>query len=168
MHAIDIDPRAAANTMSNAFRNGVADRVSAEAVDLYPWEPDEQYDVVVASLYQMPNDPSERLTSHRPLDYWGRGLFDHLIALLPRLLTPGGRAYMMQLSILSQRETLAQLDRHGLESSVADFAFFEFSDLFKEHAEQISRVEELSDAYHHNFGDSRQMVAYLLEIGARQ
>jgi S-methylmethionine-dependent homocysteine/selenocysteine methylase/SAM-dependent methyltransferase len=168
VHAIDIDPRAAANTMSNAFRNGVADRVSAETVDLYPWEPDEQYDVVVASLYQMPNDPSERLTSHRPLDYWGRGLFDHLIALLPRLLAPGGRAYMMQLSILSQRETLAQLDRHGLEASVADFAFFEFSDLFEEHAEQIRRVEELSDAYHHSFGDSRQMVAYLLEIGARQ
>jgi hypothetical protein len=72
----------------------------------------------------------------------------------------------MQLSILSQRETLAQLDRHGLKAHVADFTFFEFSELFKQHADQINRVEELSDAYHHTFGDSRQMVAYLLEVTA--
>jgi hypothetical protein len=72
----------------------------------------------------------------------------------------------MQLSILSQRETNAQLERHGLQARVADFAFFEFSELFEQHADQIKRVEELSDAYHHSFGDSPQMVAYLLEVTA--
>ena len=41
---------------------------------------------IVASLYQMPIDPFEQLTSHRPLDYWGRNLLDHLIALLPEAL----------------------------------------------------------------------------------
>src|SRR5919107_162832 len=39
VHAIDIDRRAVANTLSNAFRNGVADRMTGEAVDLYPWVP---------------------------------------------------------------------------------------------------------------------------------
>ena len=45
VHAIDIDRNAVANTLSNAFRNGVADRVTGEDVDLYQWEPDERFDV---------------------------------------------------------------------------------------------------------------------------
>jgi homocysteine S-methyltransferase len=166
--AIDIDPRAVANTLSNAFRNGVADRVAGEQVDLYPWDPERRYDVVVASLYQMPNDPIGQLGSHRPLDYWGRSLFDHLLSLLPRLLEPGGRAYVMQLSILSQRETLRQLERHGLRSRVADFAFLELGPALADYADQIDRVEELSDAYHLRFGEENTMVAYLLEITADQ
>ena len=162
--AIDVDERAVANTLSNAFRNGVADRVSGEQVDLYPWDPDRRYDIVVASLYQMPNDPIDQLGSHRPLDYWGRSLFDHLLSLLPRLLEPDGRAYVMQLSILSQRETLRQLEQHGLRSRVVDFAFLELGDTLADYAEQIDRVEELSDAYHLRFGEASSMVAYLLEI----
>jgi S-methylmethionine-dependent homocysteine/selenocysteine methylase/SAM-dependent methyltransferase len=162
--AIDVDERAVANTLSNAFRNGVADRVSGEQVDLYPWDPDRRYDIVVASLYQMPNDPIDQLGSHRPLDYWGRSLFDHLLSLLPRLLEPDGRAYVMQLSILSQRETLRRLERHGLRSRVVDFAFLELGPSLAAYAEQIERVEELSDAYHLSFGEESTMVAYLLEI----
>ena len=38
VHAIDIDRNAIANTVSNAYRNGVGDRVSGEDVDLYQWE----------------------------------------------------------------------------------------------------------------------------------
>jgi homocysteine S-methyltransferase len=164
VHAIDIDRAAVANTLSNAFRNDVADRVSGEQVDLYPWVPDQRYDIVVASLYQMPNDPFEQLSSHRPLDYWGRSLFDHLLRLLPKLLTEDGRAYLMQLSILSQSETIRTLARHGLRSRVIDFSFFEFSSMFDDYAAQIKRVEELSDSYHLRFGDTNTMVAYLLEI----
>ena len=48
---------AVANTLTNAFRNGVADRVTAATVDLYPWVPEERYDVVVASLYQTARRP---------------------------------------------------------------------------------------------------------------
>jgi S-methylmethionine-dependent homocysteine/selenocysteine methylase/SAM-dependent methyltransferase len=164
VHAIDIDRRAVANTLSNAFRNGVADRVSGEQVDLYPWDPQQRYDVVVASLYQMPNDPVEQLGSHRPLDYWGRSLLDHLLHLLPSLLEPGGRAYVMQLSILSERETLKQLRSHGLRSRVVDFAFLELGAALAAYSKQIARVEEQSDAYHLRFGEEDTMVAYLLEI----
>jgi homocysteine S-methyltransferase len=164
VHAIDIERQAVANTLSNAFRNDVSDRVTGEQVDLYPWVPDERYDLVVASLYQMPNDPFEQLASHRPLDYWGRSLFDHLLGLLPDLLTESGRAYVLQLSILSQAETLRQLERKGLRSRVIDFAFFEFSSVFEDYHAQIKRVEELSDAYHLCFGDTDTMVAYLLEV----
>ena len=57
MRAIDIDDRAVANTLANAFRNDVADRVTAETVDLYPWVPEERYEVIVASLYQKPDRP---------------------------------------------------------------------------------------------------------------
>ncbi len=164
VHAIDIDDRAVKNTLTNAFRNGVADRVSAAAQDLYPWVPEERYDVIVASLYQTPVDPFEQATSHRPLDYWGRNLLDHLIQMLPEALAPDGTVYMMQLSIIGERRTDELLARHGYVARVVDFSFFEFTDLFKARSEQIARVEENSDAYHLKFGESEMMVAYLLEI----
>ncbi|MEA2381294.1 MAG: hypothetical protein QOH72_1265 [Solirubrobacteraceae bacterium] len=164
VHAIDIERRAVANTLSNAFRNGVADRMTGEAVDLYPWVPKDRYDLVVASLYQMPVDPYDQPNSHRPLDFWGRNLLDHLITLLPRLLTADGTAYVMQLSILGQARTAELLARAGYQARVVDFSFFDFHQLFSERKTQIARVEELSDAYHLNFRDEDVMVAYLLEI----
>jgi SAM-dependent methyltransferase len=167
VHAIDIDERAVKNTLTNAFRNGVADRVSAATQDLFPWVPEERYDVIVASLYQMPVDPFEQATSHRPLDYWGRNLLDHLIHMLPEALAEDGTAYIMQLSIIGEHRTAELLDRHGYQSRVVDFSFFEFSSLFAEKSDQIARVEEQSDAYHLTFGESEVMVAYLLEIKQR-
>jgi S-methylmethionine-dependent homocysteine/selenocysteine methylase/SAM-dependent methyltransferase len=167
VHAIDIDERAVKNTLTNAFRNGVADRVSAATQDLYPWVPEERYDVIVASLYQMPVDPFEQATSHRPLDYWGRNLLDHLIGMLPEALAEDGTAYIMQLSIIGEWRTAELLDRHGYRARVVDFSFFEFSSLFNTKSEQIARVEEQSDAYHLTFGESEVMVAYLLEIKPR-
>jgi S-methylmethionine-dependent homocysteine/selenocysteine methylase/SAM-dependent methyltransferase len=164
VHAIDIDRRATKNTLTNAFRNGVADRISASPQDLYPWVPEERYDVIVASLYQTPVDPFEQVTSHRPLDYYGRNLLDHLIRILPEALADDGTAYVMQLSIIGRRRTAELLDRLGYQARVVDFSFFEFSDLFLGKQEQIARVEEHSDAYHLKFGEADVMVAYLLEI----
>ena len=164
VHAIDIDEAAVKNTLTNAFRNGVADRVSAAAQDLYPWVPEEKYDLIVASLYQMPVDPFEQATSHRPLDYWGRNLLDHMIRMLPEALADDGVAYVMQLSIIGERRTAELLERRGYRARVVDFSFFEFSELFTSKGEQIERVEEHSDAYHLTFGETQVMVAYLLEI----
>jgi S-methylmethionine-dependent homocysteine/selenocysteine methylase/SAM-dependent methyltransferase len=164
VHAIDIDRRAVANTLSNAFRNGVSDRITGEAIDLYPWVPKDRYDIVVASLYQMPVDPYEQPSGHRPLDFWGRNLLDHLITLLPKLLTDDGVAYLMQLSILGQERTAELLAEAGFQARVADFEFFAFHSLFEQRKEQIERVEELSDAYHLRFRDEDVMVAYLLEV----
>ena len=164
VHAIDIDQTSVKNTLTNAFRNGVADRVSAAAQDLYPWVPEERYDVIVASLYQTPVDPFEQVATHRPLDYWGRNLLDHLIRLLPEALADDGTAYMMQLSVIGRRRTAELLDGLGYQARVVDFSFFEFSELFNDKREQIARVEEHSDAYHLRFGSTDVMVAYLLEI----
>jgi S-methylmethionine-dependent homocysteine/selenocysteine methylase/SAM-dependent methyltransferase len=164
VHAIDIDEVAVKNTLTNAFRNGVADRVSAAAQDLYPWVPEEKYDLIVASLYQMPVDPFEQATSHRPLDYWGRNMLDHLLRMLPEALADDGVAYLMQLSIIGERKTAEILDRRGYRARVVDFSFFEFSDLFRSKGDQLERVEEHSDAYHLTFGETEVMVAYLLEI----
>jgi S-methylmethionine-dependent homocysteine/selenocysteine methylase/SAM-dependent methyltransferase len=164
VHAIDIDDAAVKNTLTNAFRNGVAEHVSAGAQDLYPWVPEEKYDVIVASLYQTPVDPFEQVTTHRPLDYWGRNLLDHLIRLLPEALADDGTAYMMQLSIIGEHRTSELLERLGYQARVVDFSFFEFSDLFSSKREQITRVETHSDAYHLTFGQTDVMVAYLIEI----
>ena len=164
VHAIDIDETAVSNTLTNAFRNGVADRISAAAVDLFPWVPEERYDVIVAGLYQTPVDPFEQVSTHRPLDYWGRNLIDHLISLLPDALADDGVAYILQLSIIGQERTAEQLDALGYQSRVVDFGFFEFDELFSEKTEQITRVEELSDAYHLHLSDRDVMVDYLIEV----
>ena len=164
VHAIDIDRAAVANTMANAFRNGVSDRVAGEAVDLYQWDPGERFDLVVASLYQMPVDPYEEATGHRPLDYWGRNLLDHFIRLLPHLLADDGLAYVMQLSILGQAQTERLLRAGGFQARVVDFSFFPFGPAFERNAAQIERVEQLSDAYHLRFATENVMVAYLLEV----
>jgi len=164
VHAVDIQREAVANTLANAFRNGVAEHVTGAELDLYMVEPEDRYDVVVASLYQMPVDPFEQFTGHRPLDYWGRNLVDHLIGLLPRLLTDDGVALVMQLSILSQLQTAELLEREGLAARVIDFGLFPFTSVFEQNRSQIDRVEELSDAYHLTLGDQDVMVAYLIEV----
>jgi len=164
VHAIDIDRNAVANTLANAFRNGVSDRVTGGTADLFDWEPERSYDLVVASLYQLPVDPFEEPTGHRPLDYWGRTMLDHFLRLLPKLLAPAGRAYVMQLSIVGQAATERLLARAGLEARVVDFSFFPFGPLFEASKAQIERVEALSDAYHIAVGGEDVMVAYLLEV----
>ncbi|MCH7724923.1 MAG: homocysteine S-methyltransferase family protein [Planctomycetes bacterium] len=162
--AIDIQKEAVANTLTNAFRNGVSDRVHGEVVDLYAFEIEKRYDVVVASLYQMPTDPVGELSGHRPLDYWGRNLFDHLIGQLPHMLEDGGVAYVMQISLLSQEQTAQLFREAGLESRVIDFNLYNFSPVFLENMEQIRRVEDCSDAYHFTLQDQHVMVMYLLEV----
>jgi S-methylmethionine-dependent homocysteine/selenocysteine methylase/SAM-dependent methyltransferase len=164
VHALDIQREAVANTLANAFRNGVSARVTGAEVDLYAWQPEETYDLIVASLYQMPVNPFQPVSSHRPVDYWGRNLLDHLIGLLPQLLAEGGVALIMQLSILSQMRTADLLEQAGLEARVVDFGFFPFTPLFQQHKEQIQRVEQLSDAYHLKLGAEDVMVMYLLEV----
>jgi cyclopropane fatty-acyl-phospholipid synthase-like methyltransferase len=164
VRALDIDDRAVANTLANAFRNDVSDRVTAETVDLFPWVPEERYEVIVASLYQKPTDPFERLSSHRVPDYWGRNLVDQLIAKLPEALAPEGVAYVVQLSILSQQRTAEMLAEHGLVAHPVDYTMFAFPPDQQDSRAQIGRVEELSDAYHLAVGEQEVIVAYLLEV----
>lgn len=167
VHAIDIDRRAVINTMTNAFRGGLSDLISTAEVDLYVWEPEERYDVIVASLYQMPVDPYEEYSGHRPLDFWGRNILDHFLRLLPRALADDGVAYVMQLSIMSQHQTLELLQEEGLDATVVDFRAFPYPAAFDRNKEQIRRVEQLSDAYHLEVGDEELLVAYLLEVTVR-
>ncbi len=163
VHAIDLDPSAASDTLANAARNHVLDRVTSEAVDLRRWVAPQRYDVIVASLYQTPVDP--RLGSpERPADYWGRSAVDHLLRRLDELLTEDGIALVMQLSILSGRDTAERLAAAGLVHRVVDFAFFPLAGHFADSLEQIRRVEQDSDAYHLRIGDQPVMVAYLLEV----
>ena len=164
VHAIDVQQEAAANTMANAYRNNVSDQVRAVADDLYTFSLDERCDVIVASLYQVPVDPYGEVTGHRPVDFWGRNLVDHLISILPDLLAPDGVAYLMQLSILGQTRTAQLLEAAGLQAKVIDFNTFGFGPVFTNNIEHIREVEQLSDAYHLTFENTEVMVAYLLEV----
>lgn len=162
--ALDIDKAAVANTLTNAFRNDVADRVRGKVVDLLAYVPDAQFDVVVASLYQMPTDPRGQLSRHRPVDYWGRNIFDHFLNLLPALMGTNGVAYVMQISLVGQARTESILRELGFTSRVLDFNLYNFSDVFEQNAVQIARVADESDAFYFKFGDQKVMTMYLLEI----
>jgi hypothetical protein len=167
VRAIDIDQRAVRNTETNAYRNGVGDRLTAARVDVYPWVPEEHYEVIVASLDQTPIDPYQQVSSHRPMDYWGRTPLDHLLAKLPDALAPDGVAYVVQLSILSQRHSAELLNTAGLHAEVVEYELVPFPPELDDHRTQIRRVEELSDAYQLRIGDRDLLVAYLLEIRRR-
>jgi SAM-dependent methyltransferase len=164
VHAIDLDERAVVNTLDNAFRNAVADRVSAEVADIYPWLPEERYEVVVASLPQTPIDPMSQLFSHRPTDYWGRGPVDQVISKLPRTLASEGRAFLTLTSLLSRERTLELLAAAGL---VAEVVAWELGDLpadYRDQGEHLGQVEELGDGYLLHVGEESILVTYVLEI----
>jgi S-methylmethionine-dependent homocysteine/selenocysteine methylase/SAM-dependent methyltransferase len=167
VHAIDVEESATRNTLTNAFRNGVADRVSAAQEDLYPWVPEERYDVIIAALPQMPSDPFATVVSHRPRDFWGRNLVDHLIGLLPMALAEDGVAYVAALSVVGQQQTIDLLKRAGFSSRVVDFALLDLEEGHQE-IEQVLRVEARSDAYHLKIGDRDATVAYLLEVSRQR
>ena len=164
VHAIDIDERAVLNTLTNAFRNGVAERMTAATVDLYPWVPEERYEVIVASLPQMPVDPFQQVSTHRPVDYWGRSRLDQLISKLPDALAPEGVAYLVQLSILSQRRTRRAARRAPASPPRSWSRPVPLPPRHRRSRTQIRRVEELSDAHHLRLGEHDVMVAYLLEV----
>jgi hypothetical protein len=150
------------NTMTTAFRNGVADRVSAATADLYPWVPPERYDVIVANLQQVSNEPFDASASHSA-DFWGRGLLDRLFTLLPEALAEDGVAYVTQLSVVGERRTSELLDALALRSRVLDYSFLDLGSLGEISRERLARVESRSDAYHLALGDSVAVI-YLLEI----
>jgi S-methylmethionine-dependent homocysteine/selenocysteine methylase/SAM-dependent methyltransferase len=164
VRAIDIDDRAVRNTQSNAHRNGVADRMTAARMDIFPWVPEERYEVVVACVEQTPVDPEQRLAGHRPVDYWGRTPLDPVLAKLADALAPEGVAYVMHLSILSQRHTGELLAGAGLDARVVAYDVFPFGPEHAEHRAQIEMVEALSDASHVRIGEHDLLVGYLLEI----
>ena len=165
VRALDVDQRAVANTLTNAFRNGVADRVSATGVDLYPWVPEERYEVIVASLYETPVDPFQQVTGHRPVDYWGRGLLDQLIGKLPRGARARGRRLRRPaLGRLAGSARSSCSTRVGLDARVVDYSLFGFPPALADepHADRARRGAQrrLPRA----LGEHDVMVAYLLEI----
>ncbi len=164
VHAIDLDERAVSNTLDNAFRNGVADRVTAEVDDLYPWLPDERYELVVAALPQTPIDPLSELSSHRPTDYWGRGLIDQVIAKLPAALAAEGRALVTLTSLLSRERTVELLAGAGLVAEAVAWELHELPEPYLAQLDHVATVARSSDGYLTHLGDRPLLVTYLLEI----
>ena len=163
VHAIDIDRNAVANTLANAFRNGVVDRITGEAVNFYHWEPNEQFDLVVASLYQMPVDPSwSRPVTGRPTS--GAATSSTTSFGSSRARSPPGHGVPDAVVDHLPGSDRGTSRGAGFTARVVDYSFFPFGPLFDENREQIERVEQLSDAYHIRMADDDVMVAYLLEI----
>ena len=164
VHAIDMDERAVANTLDNAFRNGVDARVTAEVADLYPWVPQERYELVVASLPQVPIDPMLQLSSHRPADYWGRGLVDQVLAKLPGARQRGPGVDHIHVAALTRADRRAAR-RPGLDAKVVAWEVHETGGRALPAGQHLEAVERASDGFTLAIGDELLMVTYLLEIG---
>jgi release factor glutamine methyltransferase len=164
VHAIDIDERAVSNALENAFRNGVADRVTGAIADIYPWLPSERYELVVANLPQIPSDPLAELSSHRPTDYWGRGLIDQVIRKLPDMLASEGYALITLTSLLSRERTIKLLDELDLVANVVAWELQDLPESYTTQKVHLRNVVELSDAYVAHVGETPTLVTYLLEI----
>jgi SAM-dependent methyltransferase len=164
VHALDVEEGAVANTLANAFRNGVAESVTGEVADLYPWVPGERYEVIVANVSQIPRDPAGERSSHRPVDYWGRGLVDQLLTKLPGALALEGVALVTITSILSRIRTQELLTAHGLSCEVVAWELTGVPDSPCWHEAHIGQIEDLSDAFRVTVGDQQRLVAYLLAI----
>lgn len=164
VRAIDLDERAVASTLDNAFRNGVADRVTGDVTDIYPWLPEERYEVVVANLPQTPVDPMTQLFSHRPTDYWGRGLIDQVVAKLPNALAAEGRALLTTTSVISRERTTEMLAAAGLEGEIVAWELLDLPADHEAQREHLAHVEQLSDAYTVHIGGDDALVCYLLEV----
>lgn len=164
VHAIDVDEAAVANTLDNATHNRVSDRVSVEVSDIFPWLPEERYEVVVANLPQIPVDPLSQLSSHRPTDYWGRGLIDEVIRKLGQALAIEGRAFLNLTSLQSRERTLALLDEVDLRCEVVAWEVMEMPEEYLEHREHLAHIADLSDAYLLRHDSQELLVCYLLDI----
>ncbi len=164
VHAIDVDQQAITDTMESAFENGVADRVSVEVGDLYPWVAEERYELIVGCLPQVPVDPRSQLSSHRPTDYWGRGLVDQMISKLPHALAAEGQALLAVTSLLSRERTVARLADAGLTGEVVAWELQDLPAGYREHLDHLAKVQSSSDAYLVSVGDHEALVCYLLSL----
>jgi hypothetical protein len=165
--AIDVDERAVANTLTNAFRNGVDDRLTRHRRGPVPWTPEERYEVVVASLHSSPptrpravDPPRRRLL--------GRQLVDQLIAkLAERARARGRRLRHAALAAVPAAPPPSSSPPPASAPTVVDWAMFGRAPEYAGRRTQIERVEDLSDAYHLRVGERDVLVAYLLEITAK-
>jgi S-methylmethionine-dependent homocysteine/selenocysteine methylase/SAM-dependent methyltransferase len=167
VHAIDVDELAVSSTLANAFRNNVAERVSGEVADLYPWLPGERYEAIVACLPQIPSEPLTGLSSHRRTDYWGRGLVDQVINKLPGALATEGVALLTLTSVLSGQRTLEQLAEVGLEAEIVSWELADLPDLDASQRSHLETITSLSDAFTVDVAGQSAVVTYLLQIQHR-
>ena len=137
--------------------------MTGATADLFDWEPDETYDLVVASLYQMPIDPS-RSQPGTARSTTGGGRCSTTSSTAPAAPRAGrDRIPHAGVDHRPGRDRTAPR-RVGADRPRRRLSFFPFGPLFERNRAQIERVEELSDAYHLRFADEDVVVAYLLEV----
>ena len=88
VHAIDIDGRAVAQHAGQRVPQRRGRSRDRRAVDLYPWVPEERYEVIVASLQQKPIDPFQHAAHAPPGRLLGARLLDQLLLKLPERSRP--------------------------------------------------------------------------------
>ena len=138
----------------------------AETVDLYPWVPEERYEVIVASLYQMPVDPFAQRVEPPPARLLGpQPARPPHRASSPRRSRPRASPTSCSSRSSPRATRPTRLAAGGFVAQASSTTRSSPSRPSRRRAAaQIGRVEELSDAYHLTVGEEPVMVAYLLEV----
>lgn len=118
--AVDLGRRAVWAARINAKINGR--RLRVRRSDLFGAVAGEQFDAIVANPPYVPAPPEERAEGaarawNAGLD--GRMILDRIGAEIVGHLRPGGVVYIVQSSLADEQETIAQLERAGLQVDVA-------------------------------------------------
>lgn len=118
--AVDVSGRALVSAWLNARLNGV--RVEARRGDLFDAVAGERFDVITSNPPYLPG-PSERLPQGGAARAWeggvsGRVFIDRICDRAHEHLRQGGSLLLLHSSVCGIPQTLAQLDRHGLEATV--------------------------------------------------
>ncbi|EGD56251.1 methyltransferase [Gordonia neofelifaecis] len=135
--AIDDTAAAERAVRANASANGVmVDVVRADVRNLPPLP---AADLVVANPPYVPAPPTAP-----PGHAWnagpdGRDVLDAMIAVLPRLVRPGGRAIIVQSDVCGVEPTLAAFAAHGFAASVTDDVPVDFGPVMTERADWLER-----------------------------
>jgi release factor glutamine methyltransferase len=118
--AVDVSRRAVITARMNARLNRV--RIRAVRGDLFAPVTGERFDAIVSNPPYVPAD-GDRLPTRGRARAWdagrdGRLLLDRICDEAPAHLRPGGLLLVVQSSVCDPDETVARLDRRGLEVDV--------------------------------------------------
>jgi release factor glutamine methyltransferase len=134
--AVDLSRRSAVTTWLNTRLHG--QRVTVHRGDLFAPVQGRRFDVVVA------NPPYVPAARERPARYgiarcWdagrdGRLLLDRIAGGLPDVLTPDGRALVVQSEVCGEQATLDSMEAAGLRSAVVARAVIPFGPVMRARA----------------------------------
>lgn len=146
--SIDINKKALENTLLNARRNNIADKINTRLSDLFKAiKPDEKFDVILSSLPY----------SYRKINGYAWELHERFFNNVQRHLNPGGRIYFLTGNLNNFVRTRKMIEKNNLKIMRMDMAAY-----IKDDVEMmVYTIQRKDDALKQNANYSLQVLTDL-------